>query len=427
MKQKVTSPPTLEGQITPPGDKSISHRAAILNAISCGAARVSNFSPASDCWATVNCLRALGVTIEGNQGELMVQGTGERGLREAEDVLDAQNSATTMRLLAGLLASQPFLSIITGDESLRSRPMDRVIEPLRLMGAEVWGRGGDRLAPLVIKGSQLRAISYRLPVASAQVKSALMLAALYARGQTTIEEPAPSRDHMERLLGAMGANIEVEKGRIALGPGPLHALDIAIPGDISSAAYWLVAAAIHPRARVEVLGCGVNPTRSGILSALLSMGARVEVANQRLEGSEPVADLRVESSTLRGREFGGEIIPSMIDELPLLAVAAAVAEGTTVIRDAAELRVKESDRISTTVAELSKLGARIEELPDGMVVHGGAPLHSARCSSHNDHRLAMTLAIAALAAEGETTIDGAEASAVSYLSFWQDLGQLSRR
>ena len=429
MKLKVSPARVLRGEVTPPGDKSISHRAAILNAIAQGKARVTNFSPGADGRATINCLRALGVTFE-EQGpsSLLVFGVGDKGLSEASEVLDAANSGTTMRLMTGLLAAQPFFSVITGDASLRSRPMARVIEPLRLMGGEVWGRQGDSLPPLAIRGGPLRGIVYRLPVASAQLKSALLLAGLFAQGSSVITEPQPSRDHTERMLRAMGATVKGDGLRVNVAPlaSPLTALDVQVPGDLSAAAFWLVAGAIHPQARITLRGVGVNPTRTGLLEVLESMGARVRQENQRLEGGEPVADLAVESAALRGTEIGGPLIPRVIDELPILAVAACLAQGTTVIRDAGELRVKESDRISTTVQELSRLGAEIEEKPDGMIVHGGRELRGNLCHSHGDHRLAMALGVAGLVARGETIIEGAEAVEISYPGFWQDMERLSR-
>ena len=420
----------LSGEVAPPGDKSISHRAVILNSMAQGRAKIRNFSPGEDCLATVACLRELGVEItEESRGTLIVTGVGEKGLKEPEDVLNAGNSGTTIRLLAGLLASQTFLSIITGDESLRSRPMARVIHPLRLMGAQFWGREGDSLAPLVIKGGQLHGIEYRLPVASAQLKSAILIAALFAQGETTVEEPAPSRDHTERMLRAMGAELRSDGSKITLAPKPtsLLALDLDIPGDISSAAFWLVAGAIHPNAKIRITNAGNNPTRMGIIEVLSDMGAKVGIENKRIAGGEPVADITVESSHLVGKQIGGSIIPKLIDEIPLIALAGCVAQGTTIIRDAAELRVKETDRIAATVEELSKLGAEIEELPDGMVIHGGKTLQGAECSSHYDHRLAMTLGVAALIARGETVIQDAEVVAVSYPAFWQDLERLTRQ
>ena len=429
MLKEISPGPALKGEITPPGDKSISHRAVLLNSIAQGKARLSNFSPGADCASTVACLQALGVKIRQVASDpltIAVQGVGKGGLREAENVLDAGNSATTMRLLTGLLAAQPFLSIITGDDSLRSRPMDRLIRPLRLMGAKIWGRGGDSLGPLAIKGGELHGVDYALPVPSAQVKSAILIAALFAQGETTVQEPAKSRDHTERLLQAMGVKLKVNGTSVSLS-SPVNALnpiDLDIPGDISSAAYWLVAAAIHPDAQVMVKNTGINSTRTGIIDVLLKMGARLRIENQRRIGDEPVADLLIESSELTGVEIGGDLIPRLIDEIPVIAVAACAAKGTTIIKDAAELRVKETDRIRNLAGELSKLGADVEEMPDGMVVHGKAKLHGATCSSHHDHRLAMALAIAGLIAEGQTLIEHAEVAGISYPSFWQDMASI---
>lgn len=415
----------LKGEVAPPGDKSVSHRAVILNSIAEGEAKVTHFSGGDDCRATVSCLRDLGVQIAEDGEALTVSGAGKDGLREAADVLNAGNSGTTMRLLAGLLAAQPFLSIITGDESLRSRPMARVVTPLRLMGAGIWGRRRDSLAPLVIQGGRLHAIDYRLPVASAQLKSLILIAGLFAEGRTVLEEPAASRDHTERLLSAMGVEVLRDGLNVTLcPPASLSPVDMEIPGDTSSAAYWLVAAAIHPDARVTVTNTGTNPTRTGIIEVLLRMGARVALRNERVESGEPVADLEAESSELVGVEIGGPLIPRLIDEIPLIALAACFARGETVVRDAQELRVKESDRIEATAAELSRLGADIRVLPDGMVIKGVGRLRGAECSSHNDHRLAMTLGVAGLVAEGRTAVQNAEAVDVSYPGFWSDLDAL---
>jgi len=422
--RKVRPCPRLEGEIALPGDKSISHRAAIFNSLAKGKAQVSNFAPGRDCLATVNCLKALGVEISRKgSGNLLISGTGGDGLTEASDVLDAWNSATTMRLLSGLLSSQPFLSIVTGDASLRSRPMRRLIEPLRSMGAEIYGRGKDSFAPLVIKGGKLRGIEFLLPLPTAQIKSAILLAGLFAQGKTVLHQPVPSRDHSERLLKRMGAQLESNGNSISLSPltSPLSPVNLCVPGDISSAAYFLVAGAIHPDARIVVRNCGINPTRTGIIDALLAMGAKLRIEKERWEADEPLADIVVESSELRGIEFGGDIIPRLIDEIPILAVAGSVAKGKTVIRGAAELRVKESDRIASVSRELSKMGVDIEELPDGMVIHGGRLLTGTEVDSHSDHRLAMSLAIAGLIAEGETTINHAGIAQVSYPTFWQDL------
>jgi 3-phosphoshikimate 1-carboxyvinyltransferase len=417
----------LEGEVVLPGDKSISHRAVILNSLAKGKAEIDNFAPGRDCLATVRCLRALGVKI-GRKGSrdsptLLVSETGEDGLKEAGNVLDAQDSATTMRLLGGLLSSQPFLSIITGDASLRNRPMGRLIEPLRLMGADIWGRGRDSFAPLVIKGKKLRGIDFTLPVPSAQIKSAILLAGLFARSNTVLHQAIPSRDHTERMLKQMGASLESQGNSISLLPlsSPLVPVNLRVPGDISSAAYFLVAGAIHSNARIVIRDCGINPTRTGIIDILLAMGARLKIDNERLEASETLADIVVESSELKGIEVSGDIIPRLIDEIPVLAVAGCVAKGKTVIRDAGELRVKESDRIATVVSELSRLGAKIEPLPDGMVIYGGGPLSGTDVDSHFDHRLAMSLAVAGLIAKGETTIKHAQVAQVSYPAFWQTL------
>jgi 3-phosphoshikimate 1-carboxyvinyltransferase len=398
----------------------------ILNSVAEGSARIGNFSQADDCSTTVVCLQALGVEIEhGEGGELLVKGVGKEGLKEPEDVLNAENSATTMRILTGLVAAQPFMTVITGDRSLRSRPMDRVIKPLRLMGARIWGRYDDTRAPLVVQGGQLHGIRYQLLVASAQLKTALLIAGLFSQGDTIIQEPMPSRDHTERLLKAMGAEIGVSGNTIRLSPGSLNAIDLTIPGDISSAAFWLVAGAIHHRARIKLLDSGVNTTRTGIIDVLHMMGADLTVSNERILSGEPVADLEVRSSSLKGVEIGGQVIPRIIDEIPLVALAASVAQGKTVIRNAEELRVKEIDRISATVGELSKMGAEAEELTDGMVIYGGKKLRGANCNSRGDHRLAMMLGVAALIAEGETEIDNSEAADISYPTFWEDLKRLS--
>jgi len=427
MRKTIRSPRRLRGSIEAPGDKSISHRAAILNAIAEGEAAVESFQGGADCLATLRCLRALGVKIDWDgQGTLRIQGGGRFGLRESADVLNAGNSGTTMRLLAGLLAGQSFFSVLTGDASLRSRPMERVVEPLRAMGARIQGRAGGARPPLAIEGGSLRGIRYRLPVASAQVKSALSLAALYGEGETLLEEPAPSRDHTERMLRAMGVEILGGDGlRVSPPQRELTPLSLRVPGDISAAAFWMVAAAVHPDAEIRLAGVGVNPSRSGIIDALAGMGASITLEEERMWGCEPVADIVVRSSSLRGTVVEGSLIPRLIDELPVLAVAACLAEGETIIREAGELRLKESDRIRTTVLELRRLGASIEEQPDGMVIQGVGCLKGGACGSHGDHRLAMTLAVAGLLAQGETVVRGAEASSISYPGFWHHLEELS--
>lgn len=430
MVREVRPCSTVRGEITPLGDKSISHRAAILNSVAEGKATLVNFSPGGDCGSTLKCLRALGVRIEqvsANPSTVQVYGVGWKGFVEAEDVLDAGNSGTTMRLLTGLLAGQPFLSIITGDSSLRSRPMGRLILPLRLMGAKIWGRGRDTLAPLAVKGQELRGLAYSLPVASAQIKSAILIAGIFAtQGKVTIQEPSKSRDHTERLLQAMGMEVAVDDTSVTFDPPrtPPKSLDVSIPGDVSSAAYFMALGAIHPNAEITIRDTGVNPTRTGIIDALSRMGANLRLENQRYSGGEPVADIVVESSELTGITIEGELVPRLIDEIPVLAIAACAARGTTVIKDAAELRLKETDRIRFLAEELSKLGAVIEELPDGMVIKGGARLRGARCSSHYDHRLAMSLGIAGSIAEGETLVDHPEVADISYPGFWQHMEML---
>jgi 3-phosphoshikimate 1-carboxyvinyltransferase len=429
---KTISPPRqLVGEIAMPGDKSISHRALIINSLASGKSRITNLSPGKDCLSTIHCLKALGVMLakqDGKSPSILITGVGTGGLTEARNILNAGNSGTTMRLLGGVLSAQSFLSVLTGDISLRSRPMKRLIEPLRLMGAEIYGRDKDSLAPLVIRGKKLHGVSYTLPVPSAQIKSAILLAGLFAQGDTSITQLQASRDHTERLLQLMGAKIEINNTDISLTPlnNPLTAVDVHVPGDISSAAYWLVAGAIHPNADIKIVNCGVNKTRTGIVDALLAMGAKIRIENQRLEGNEPIADLHIESSRLKAIEIGGHLIPRLIDEIPLLAVAACVAEGKTVIRDARELRVKESDRISTTTQELSRLGARIEELPDGIVIYGGNTLLGDKVRSHSDHRLAMSLAIAGLVAGGDTLIQDAGVAEISNPYFWEELSRLAR-
>ena len=419
MNLRISPVPVLEGEIEVPGDKSISHRALLLNALARGRAQVRNLGPGADVQATRRCLEALGVRVEADNGVMVVEGVGG-AFREPEDVLDAGNSGTTLRLLAGVLAAQPFLSLITGDASLRSRPMGRIVEPLRLMGAQLWGRKGDSLPPLAIRGGALRGIKYPLPIPSAQVKSAILLAGLFASGRTEVEEPLPSRDHTERLLSRMGVPVERQGSRVALSAlsSPLAPLDLTVPGDLSSAAYFLVAGLVHPRARLRVRGVGVNPTRSGLLDALKEMGARLSLENLREEGGEPVADLVVESSQLQAISLGAETIPRLIDEVPVLAVAATQARGTTTIRGAEELRVKESDRLAGMARGLSLMGARVEELPDGLAIHGPTPLQGARVDSQGDHRLAMALGVAALLAQGETLIERAEAVDISYPGFF---------
>ena len=426
--RKITRPSQLGGELAVPGDKSISHRSLILNAMATGTARVTGLSNGEDVMSTMACLRGMGVEITegGEAGEYTVVGRGPV-LEEPSDILDAGNSGTSMRLLSGLLAAQPFLSVLTGDASLRSRPMRRIVDPLQRMGAQVMGRLDGSLAPLVIRGGSLRGIEYDLPVASAQVKSCILLAGLSADGDTVIHQPALSRDHTERMVTAMGATVAEDGLALSMKPATLQAVDIAVPGDISSAAFWIVLGLCHPDSRVLVKGVGLNPSRTGIIDALQAMGAgdSLQLLDERTEGGEPVADILVTPGELKGAEIGGDMIPRILDEAPILAVAACFASGETTIRDAAELRVKESDRIATTVQELTRLGANIEALDDGMVIRGTGRLRGAACESHGDHRLAMAMAVCGLLAEGETEVHGAPDAAVSYPSFWEDLELLA--
>jgi 3-phosphoshikimate 1-carboxyvinyltransferase len=411
-----------------PGDKSISHRALLLNALAEGTARVRGLGLGADVRSTERCLRALGVAIEpdGADGRI-VHGAGLGGLREPDDVLDAGNSGTTMRFLCGVLAGQPFLSVLTGDASLRRRPMGRVLDPLRAMGAHAWGRDGGKCAPLAIRGGGLCGLDYTLPVASAQLKSALLLAGLSADSPTHLREPAASRDHTERLLRAQGVNLRTDGLDLYLTPPTRspRAVDIVVPGDFSSAAYWLVAACVHPDARVTVRGVGVNPSRTGLLDVLGDMGARITVASARDVGGEPVADLTAESSDLCGVAIGGDVIPRLLDEVPVLAVAMAVARGPSRIDDAAELRVKESDRLHAVANELTALGATVGERPDSLDFAGGARLRGATVRSYDDHRLAMALTVAALIAAGPTHIAAADSVVISYPAFWDHLAALA--
>ncbi len=435
MRQVIRPPGRIEAAAAPPGDKSISHRAALLNAIARGSAHVSNFCVGDDRTSMLRCLRGLGVRIRRHsqcgvsQADecFEVRGLGMEGLSEPRSALNAGNSGTTMRLVTGLLAAQPFFSVITGDRSLNSRPMDRIITPLRAMGATISGRSDDSLAPLAIRGGDLQGIEYTLPVASAQLKSCILIAGLHAEGDTTVRQPAQSRDHTERMMKAMGADVSVDGLEITVRRSELSTLDIRVPADISGAAFWLVAGCCHPNARIRVEGVGINASRTGVLDVLNAMGGRITVENVREEQGEPSADLVAESSMLHGVDISGDIVPRVIDELPVLALAACFATGTTTIRDANELRVKESDRIAATIDGLSRLGANVEERDDGMTVHGGAHLTGSECSSFGDHRIAMTMGIAGLLAKGETTVDGAEAAAVSYPGFWQTLNDLAQR
>ena len=419
----------LRGELSVPGDKSISHRALMFNALARGRARVDGFLDAADTRSTIACLRALGASIEEQpDGTVIVQGRGRAGLGEPSDVLDCGNAGTTMRLLAGVVAGLPGLSVLTGDASLRGRTMARIVRPLNELGARVTARAEGTLPPLVIEGGHI-AGGQRLEtaMASAQVKSAILLAGLAADGPTTVVQPAQTRDHTERLLAAMGARIDPDGRAVTMTPpdGDLEAVDVRVPGDISTAAAWIVAATVHPDAELLLRGVGVNETRSGIIDVLRAMGGDIELTEERTVGGEPVADLVVRSASLHGVEVSGDLVPRAIDELPLVALAGAFADGETVIRDAEELRVKESDRVATTGAVLRAFGVDIEERRDGLRVTGGATLRPATVDSATDHRVAMLGAVAGLLAEGETTVTGSDAVAVSHPAFWSDLGRIS--
>jgi len=411
---------SLRGTVAVPGDKSISHRAVMLGALAEGETVIENFLPGEDCFSTISCFKKMGIEItDPMAGVVRVRGRGLHGLSEPEDVLNAGNSGTTMRLMLGILAGQPFFSVITGDSSLRRRPMARVARPLSLMGAWIDGRRNGSLAPLAVRGGGLKPVDFSSPVASAQVKSAVLLAGLFVAGETAVAEPHRSRDHTERMLRQFGAEVDVSGNKVRVKGGPrLAGRKVTVPRDISSAAFLMVAAAGMPGSDLTLVGVGVNPTRNGIIEALTAMGAGIELLNPREEGGEPIADIRVRyAGKLSGVSVGGETIPRLIDEIPALAVAAALAEGKTEIRDASELKVKESNRIATAAGLLAGFGAAVEELPDGLLVRGGRPLEGCVCESHGDHRIAMAAAVAGLSAAGGTVVRGAECIDVSFPGF----------
>ena len=416
----------LIGEIKVQGDKSVSHRAIILGSIAKGVTTVSNFLPSDDCRATMNAFRAMGVSIEDNNGSVVkIEGKNLYGLIEPPDVMDMGNSGTSARLLCGLLAGQHFFSVITGDSSLRRRPMKRVAGPLRNMGANIQGRRDGDLLPLAIKGGDLQGIHHRLPVASAQVKSALLFAGLYASGRTSVEEIPQSRDHTERMLRYFGINLGKEGNVITIESGQkLTARDIYVPGDISSAAFFMVGASILSGSDVVVRDVGLNPTRTGIIDVLKKMGAAIEIVDLRDSEGEPVGDVRIVSAPLKGTVISGEIIPRLVDELPVICVAAAVAEGETLIKDAAELRVKESDRIAVMAECLVSMGVDVETFDDGMRITGSRRLKGTVCNSHGDHRIAMSMAIAGLVADGGVTIEDTECIKTSFPRFEEILHQI---
>jgi len=426
MSYPLTTARALRGDVTVPGDKSISHRAVMFGALADADTHITGFLMGEDCLSTISCFEKMGVSIDISEKEVVVHGVGLHGLNAPTELLYTGNSGTTTRLLCGILAGQPFSCTLNGDASIQKRPMGRIIKPLREMGADISGKDGN-LCPLDIHPAPLHGIRYDMPVASAQLKSAILLAGLFADGPTTVIEPAPSRDHTERMLRGLGAQVISNGTEITLTPPKaLHAVNVEVPGDISSAAYFLVAGLILPNSDIVIRNVGVNPTRTGILDALEAMGANIERLNER--GTvEPICDLRVRSSHLHGTTISGDLIPRLIDEIPVLAVAAAFAEGETVIRDAQELKVKESNRIATMTTELSKTGADVQETDDGMVIRGGKPLHGADFASYADHRVAMSMAVCALACEGNSSIDDPDCVAISYPTFFETLDALKQK
>ncbi len=427
LMQLPTNVSALRGAIEVPGDKSVSHRAVMLGALASGRTVIEHFLPGADCLSTIDCFRKLGVDIRQDGTTVVVEGVGPGGLREPAAVLDVGNSGTTARLLLGILAGQPFHACLVGDESIARRPMGRVTKPLREMGAHIDGREGGNYTPLSVRGGALRPIHYASPVASAQVKSAVLLAGLFTDGVTSVTEPHRSRDHTERMIRLFGGGVDVAGFTVSIaGPQRLEGTRVYVPGDISSAAFFLVAGAIVPNSEITLKNVGFNPTRTGILDVLAQMGADLAIDNVRNEETEPVADITVRTSTLRAVDIGGDLIPRLIDEIPIIALLATQAEGTTVIRDAAELKVKETNRIDTVVAELKKLGADIEATDDGMIIRGKTPLvaDDAVVDSHGDHRIGMMLAIAACITKGRVRLNRKEAVAVSYPTFFADLRSL---
>lgn len=417
---------SLRGAIKVPGDKSISHRAVMFGSIAQGTTEISGFLMGQDCLSTIRCFRQLGIEITINEDKVIVEGKGLQGLREPDDVLDVGNSGTTIRLISGILAGQNFTTTLTGDHSIRRRPMGRVTEPLGQMGAFVVGRDKGRLAPLSIKGGNLQPINYHTPVASAQVKSAVILAGLFTQGWTQVTEPEKSRNHTELMLKAFGAEIVEEELSVKVKGFPqLKGQKITVPGDISSAAFFMVAAAIVAGSSVIIENVGLNKTRSGIIDVLKEMGANIEIVENYNSGAEPMGTIKVQSSPLRGIKISGSMIPRLIDEIPIIAVAAVCAQGVTEIRDAEELKVKESNRLQAIAVELRKLGAEIEELPDGLRIYGGRPLKGAVCESYSDHRIAMATTIAGLVAQGETKVQNAEIIDVSFPGFFETLQALT--
>lgn len=411
------------GQIKVPGDKSISHRAVMLGSLANGVTEISGFLKGADCLSTIDCFRKMGIDIDINGENVTVHGNGLRGLLKPDEMLYTGNSGTTTRLLCGILAGQNFDTSITGDASIQKRPMGRVVQPLSMMGAKI----ENEYCPLYITGTKLHCIDYKMPVASAQVKTAIILAGLYADGETVIHEIEKSRDHTELMLSAMGADLTVDNLDITVKPtNDLTAVNVDVPGDISSAAFFLVLGAIMPNSQITVTNVGINPTRTGIIDVLKDMGADITLENVHTSAGETVADITVRSSSLKGTTVGGDIIPRLIDELPIIAVAAVFADGQTVIKDAQELKVKETNRIRAVVDEFNKCGIDITETDDGMIINGGKSIHGADFKTYGDHRMAMSLTVLAQLADGESTLDDSDCACVSYPTFFDDFYKLGK-
>ena len=409
------------GQIKVPGDKSISHRAVMLGSLANGVTEISGFLKGADCLSTIDCFRKMGIDIDINGENVTVHGNGLRGLLKPDEMLYTGNSGTTTRLLCGILAGQNFDTSITGDASIQKRPMGRVVQPLSMMGAKI----ENEYCPLYITGTKLHGIDYKMPVASAQVKTAIILAGLYADGETVIHEIEKSRDHTELMLSAMGADLTVDNLDITVKPtNDLTAVNVDVPGDISSAAFFLVLGAIMPNSQITVTNVGINPTRTGIIDVLKDMGADITLENVHTSAGETVADITVRSSSLKGTTVGGDIIPRLIDELPIIAVAAVFADGQTVIKDAQELKVKETNRIRAVVDEFNKCGIDITETDDGMIINGGKSIHGADFKTYGDHRMAMSLTVLAQLADGESTLDDSDCACESYPTFFDDFYKL---
>lgn len=423
---KIKKQTSLRGTLTVPGDKSISHRAVMFGSLAKGTTKITGFLEGADCLSTISCFRKMGINIERNNTEVLVHGKGLHGLCPPSEILDVGNSGTTTRLISGILAGQSFVSELNGDASIQSRPMKRIMTPLLSMGADIGSLRGNDCAPLRIEGKKLHAIHYQSPVASAQVKSCVLLAGLYADGITRVTEPVLSRNHTEIMLNYFGANVTSQGTTASILPEPaLMGREVLVPGDISSAAYFIAAGLLTPNSEILLKNVGINPTRDGFLRVCKAMGADIELLNESREG-EPTADLLIRSAALHGTTVGDEIIPTLIDEIPMIAVMAAFAEGTTVIKDAEELKVKESNRIEVVVENLRRMGADIEATEDGMIIHGGKALHGAEIDSHLDHRIAMSFAVAGTICEGEMEIQGGECVNISYPAFYEDLYSLSR-